>query len=1749
MSILLKPYEISLWNDVWDGSKNKYSEKRVATIGSDKMHSQSRAQEPKLVRKVNGEISFSFVMYYEYIDNITGEKTSNPFVPLLGNESKIKLHYDGQWFDLLIKTINKDSSKKTVTYTLCDEHINELSKNGYNVTLDAALMNNMGTAKQLGERVMTGTEWAVDSEILIQTFEEALVVLKVGTELKKAIPLTETETEGIVIGDIISIPSGAIIYGFYSCCSGDNPSRFQFMYKEDNNFITNDKRIIQDKNCQYYIEPQIYTTVDSVGLSIPEGLALAKDDNNIKSNISEKYRANRYLFTSDVSYHPGLDRYVQKFTYSVANEGTKECYGFENKSVFVKDLQNNYFANNNFIGTEEWQVFQRDGSPAQGNPLSAIGVKKDESVNNPFGKSQLHCSFEAEGILVNNGPYSKRSSIKGFYAGEPYTLNFEGYSKAETQISIQLVKVTSNKFDRDNSLFSYTESEATTNHKIKVDLGAKFSISQEDYLKNRYVLIISSSEEAELTIVNCSFCKKQQNVIEQNNIGIASEWKYFDINTDKDATESEITFLPNSIKEDFIYSNNCEKITSISINKSNYFNAIQSIAEKFECWPEIKVEHDEEGYIIDGSKTIIFRRYVGQPNYVGFRYGLNEKDIKRTYDSKQIVTKLIVLANSNQFGKDGFCSINRASSNVIADNVLFDFGYYVNQGMISNPEDLQEDLYLIKESADLQAFQSLQSCPDVQTLESLDGYKNLDSSGYYLKLRYLNIRMMELAELIAQRAIAEAEANASANVKKVGEVAASQQLQQAETSFYQIAGFTYDHYRGSATDEEKEKVEKSSILSKYVEEIETAWSSLAYYWDQPGNEVSDVNSSYTALNNLYDVQVKLKEKVNQEFYKKYSRFLQEGTWIDESYVDDNLYYNDAQSVLYNSSMPQVQYTINVIALDGLPEYQNITFKIGDQTFVEDPEFFGYNIDGTPYREEIVITEISEVLEDPSKNTIKVQNYENQFQDLFQRITATVQSIQYSEGSYKKAAALVGADAAYKLSFLSDALNDAENILSNAGDQTVVLDKEGLTITDSIHPSQALRAVGGAILLKGTAADGTEKWTTGITANGISANLITSGQVNTGIIQIMNGDQPTFRWDTHGITAYSFDNSVSNTYLSGIDTTKGIRFDRFGIYGYTGVDGETWYPSSISGSMNEGEMNIEEASTFYLTWEGLKVGTKKSGKENSLKREQTTLRIGDNAKTNTENAETDTENDSSIFRVDKTTWERQTEESEYEETTKTTFEISADGFMKAEGGEFRGTIYAEDGEFTGAINATSLTLAPSIQIDYDQNISNKPTIPESVEDLGFDSKNVIYKGDISMTSQYDDEGRQYTSITVPTVNGESVTYDSYNTDEYLVFGRAQGEDSQDKKTSYFCVSKEGLLEANNAVIWGKIYATEGEFSGTLKAAKGTFEGTITSKSGKMGPWYFNEEEGIHNWDSGYYAQLFPTSLTLGTDFESAVSLSYNSLTFSGQGHPATYSANAVFAEDHVLTWKRFFEWDQSVGDHLLPDGILKDFGTRIRNLENSEGGGGGGGISQDDFEDLVQRVNNLESQHSVSVNVVSEASCTEPEYSALVCDSCGEIGERYESGDPTEHKFDSKVVSAKTIYASATCSRGPLYYYSCSDCNAVSTDSSQTFEDTNGNRLPHTIVNGIKPGTGRVNNGKHQHQSGAYCANCDHEEYLTYVDATQDEFSNGVCNSCQWSCNDYGHNWSNWEKISDFKWTRKCQICGKLEITTYPPIQN
>jgi hypothetical protein len=170
-----------------------------------------------------------------------------------------------------------------------------------------------------------------------------------------------------------------------------------------------------------------------------------------------------------------------------------------------------------------------------------------------------------------------------------------------------------------------------------------------------------------------------------------------------------------------------------------------------------------------------------------------------------------------------------------------------------------------------------------------------------------------------------------------------------------------------------------------------------------------------------------KKALNSLFYSQYNRFIQEGTWMSEDYVDDDKYYNDALSVLYNSCYPQVAYNIKILALHRLPGYEHFRFELGENTYVEDPDFLGDDL-----RVRVAITEIKEHLDDATQSTISVQNFKNQFQDLFHRITATVQQTQYNSGAYEKAVELAEADAELKGAFLHEGLQNMSDALSIAG---------------------------------------------------------------------------------------------------------------------------------------------------------------------------------------------------------------------------------------------------------------------------------------------------------------------------------------------------------------------------------------------------------------------------------------------------------------------------------------------------------------------------------------------------------------------------------------------------------------------------------------------------------------------------------------------------------------------------------------------
>jgi hypothetical protein len=107
-------------------------------------------------------------MYSHYLDELSGEFYSNPFIGLLFNERKVKLRYGAlgakgtKWYDFVIKNVQENSETKTYTYTAKDLFVNELSKSGFNLVLDAELENNMGTIQELAEVVLDESDWQLE---------------------------------------------------------------------------------------------------------------------------------------------------------------------------------------------------------------------------------------------------------------------------------------------------------------------------------------------------------------------------------------------------------------------------------------------------------------------------------------------------------------------------------------------------------------------------------------------------------------------------------------------------------------------------------------------------------------------------------------------------------------------------------------------------------------------------------------------------------------------------------------------------------------------------------------------------------------------------------------------------------------------------------------------------------------------------------------------------------------------------------------------------------------------------------------------------------------------------------------------------------------------------------------------------------------------------------------------------------------------------------------------------------------------------------------------------------------------------------------------------------------------------------------------------------------------------------------------------------------------------------------------------
>lgn len=830
---LIKPYEISVWEDKLtqiegsDPAEYRLTETKLAIIGSDTMTGPNKIYEPVFTKNTNGEKTLTFSLKYKYFDPYIGnEDVVNPFAALLINERKVKLHYDNEWYEFIVKDHTESSEEYTWTYTCTDAFVLELSKNGYNLTFDSELNNNQGTASELAEKVLENSDWRLKSS---DTFKQLIA-----EPIYKAILVSPNNVEIINVNSnsAASFNNNANIYIFYTYVKNQSGQFVQFIIRDDNrNYTIDSNNVITDTNYRI-IDDLTYDATNQQFIDKNSNIIIQLEtqvEGQTVNPIETRFQANRLAYGQLTTYDPVMGRTVNRYGILDENENvTTEIYGYTDYEYTTSNVIMNYITNG-----ENFNILE-DGTLQGWNPYTdqSVGeVNKLELVTYPelaYNKALVDLSTlsQIEGFLkvqfngplvinnnliyntlYNSGIENHASNIHsiskgdkfvfrwragkgelgqlspvntlglivakyeqdaprqyGYYykhikeqdiilhfVGQPHTAELpsinniitggtietviEGETTIENYVIDSVVQVPSSRYiyvnlndnqsyvwdglnsrfvlqDNSNYLPYYyltAEAQESISNTILSDSTVRIGIfiytteaEQPIFIQDIQLTRFVKDEtytDREIPILIGNIPTATAQALEYYYVKPKEKAAAEDIETYTQLKELEERLGLNENTIVPLYNKDSEKTLTISASKSNCFNILQTIAETFECWIDLVVEHDPDtGYITYDEETgkpnkfVYLRNYVGKDNYAGFKYGINLDSIERNVNSDEIVSKLIVDQSQSEYTDEGFVSIGLAPSNISGESYILNFDYYYNQGLLNRTET-EEDKY------------------------------------------------------------------------------------------------------------------------------------------------------------------------------------------------------------------------------------------------------------------------------------------------------------------------------------------------------------------------------------------------------------------------------------------------------------------------------------------------------------------------------------------------------------------------------------------------------------------------------------------------------------------------------------------------------------------------------------------------------------------------------------------------------------------------------------------------------------------------------------------------------------------------------------------------------------------------------------------------------------------------------------------------------------------------------------------------
>lgn len=300
-------------------------------------------------------------------------------------------------------------------------------------------------------------------------------------------------------------------------------------------------------------------------------------------------------------------------------------------------------------------------------------------------------------------------------------------------------------------------------------------------------------------------------------------------------------------------------------------------------------------------------------------------------------------------------------------------------------------------------------------------------------------------------------------------------------------------------------------------------------------------------------------------------------------------YLDAREILKENSKPKVTYSVdpNVFYDDFMYTDYNALNRIA---FIND---FELEFDGA----QGYISKLSLNLDFPDKDNIEIKNYKNKFEDLFSTIVAQTEAMEKNETAIAIAARSFNIDGSLTESALTGALKKVDlNYAFNNGKLTIS-EKDGIWGT-SDSGVVAFRG-GGIFTATQKDSSGNWIWNTGIVPEGINAELITAGQLDTAKIKIYSGDKVRFQLNSDGLFAYKsyfsdYDIGASGTALSTLNTTVANSENAIDFSQYLVVNSEGLFLNAKKGAYvlkaNKSEYKIltKDVTRVSINWQGFTI---------------------------------------------------------------------------------------------------------------------------------------------------------------------------------------------------------------------------------------------------------------------------------------------------------------------------------------------------------------------------------------------------------------------------------------------------------------------------------------------------------------------------------------------------------------------------------